>query len=234
VADSLKLIAVDTSGRVGRLALAADGRVLVEREITAGMRHGRDLLPTIDAALRDAGWPGPRAIDVVAISIGPGSFTGLRISVMFARTLCWQTGARAVGVPTLAALAAGAPADVTDVAAVVDAQRGGVYWAVYQRQSDGSLLSSHAEAVSPPEDVVPHLGEGTLVIGSGLNRYADVFARFPQADESLWLPKAAAVAELGWAMHCRGEYTPADRLEPLYVRRPAPEEVWERRQRGGR
>lgn len=234
MADCVKLIAVDTSGRVGRLALAADGRVLLEREITAGMRHGRDLLPTIDAALREARWPGPKAIDVVAVSIGPGSFTGLRISVMFARTLCWQTGARAVGVPTLAALAAGAPADMADVAAVADAQRGGVYWATYERQSDGSLKPRHAEAVSPPEDVVPHLREGTFVIGSGLKRYAEIFARFAQADTSLWSPRAAAVAELGWAMHRRGEHTPADQLEPLYVRRPAPEEVWERRQRGGR
>lgn len=231
--DEARLLAVETSSRIGRIALADGGRVVLERDITSGMRHGQQLLPTIDEAVRSLGWS-PEEIGLVALSAGPGSFTGLRIAVMFARTLCWRTGARALAVPTLRAIAENAPPEAASVAVVADAQRGGVYWAAYARDAGGSLTQTLPEAVAAPEDVAPLLPAGALVIGSGLERYADLFAAHPHADADLWYPRAGVVARLAWAMHLSGEHVPADRLEPLYVRRPAPEEVWERRQRGGR
>jgi tRNA threonylcarbamoyladenosine biosynthesis protein TsaB len=233
MADEAKLIAVETSGRVGGVALAEGGRLVHEQTITAGMRHGRELVPALDAALKRAGWS-PGDVGVVAVSIGPGSFTGLRIAVMFARALAWHTGARVVAVPTLRAVAEQAPADALRVAAVTDAQRGGVYWAVYGRAKGGSLERERAEAVGPPEEVVRAAPAGALATGDGLERYAELFAGRPQADRRQWAPRARTVAALGWAMHRRGEHTAADLLEPLYVRRPAPEEVRDRRARGGR
>ena len=152
MADEAKLIAVETSGKVGGVALSEGGRLADERTITAGMRHGRELVPAIDAAFDRAGWA-PGDVGVVAVSIGPGSFTGLRIAVMFARALAWRTGARVVAVPTLRAVAEQAPAEAARVAVVTDAQRGGVYWAVYGRAADGSLRREGAEAVGPPEAV---------------------------------------------------------------------------------
>ena len=231
--DETKLIAVETSGQIGRIALACGGRVLAERDIASGMRHGQELLPVMDEAVRSLGWP-PEGIGLVALSAGPGSFTGLRLAVMFARTFCWQTGARAILVPTLRVVAENASADRATVAVLADAQRGGVYWATYARGGDGALVRTSAEAVSPPEDVAAQLPGDILVIGTGLERYGDLFGPRERAAADLWHPRASVVAELAWAMHLRGEHTPADRLEPLYVRRPAPEEVWERRQRGGR
>lgn len=233
MSDQTRLIAVETSGPIGRIALAAGGRVLLERDIASGMRHGQELLPVIDEAVRSLGWSGEE-LGLVALSAGPGSFTGLRLAVMFARTLCWRTGARALTVPTLRVVAENAPADREAVAVVADAQRGGVYWASYARQADGSIMQTSTEAVSSPEEVAANLPEGVFVLGSGLERYGELFGDRPRAEAELWHPRASVVAELAWAMHLRGEHTPADRLEPLYVRRPAPEEVWERRQRGGR
>ena len=230
---SVKLIAVETSSRVGRVALAEDGRVVAEHEITAGMRHGRRLLPTIDEAVRRAGWS-PKGIGLVAVGIGPGSFTGLRIAVMFARTAAWRTGAKVVGVPTLRAIAENAPAAERAIAVATDAQRGGVYWATYARADDGSLSQTSGEAVGPPQDVAQHLPREAYLLGGGLDRYGDLFAAWRRADEPLWWPRASVVAELAWAMHLRSEHTPAESLEPLYVRRPAPEEVRRRRERGGR
>jgi len=229
----LKLIAVETSGKVGRLALALGGRTIDEREITSGMRHGRRLLALLDEAVRQAGWS-PSEVGLIAVSIGPGSFTGLRIAVMFARTAAWVTGARIVAVPTLRVVAAGAPAEARHVAAVTDAQRGGLYWAVYRRDDRGDLSATAPEAVGPPETVVRSLPAEAVLVGDALGRYPQVFAGRPQTDPSLWTPRASVLAQLGWAMHLRGEHTAADRLEPLYVRRPAPEEVAERRKRGGR
>jgi len=228
-----KLIAVETSGKVGRLALALGDRAIDEREITAGMRHGRDLLPLLDEAFRAAGWS-PQEVGLIAVSIGPGSFTGLRIAVMFARTAAWLTGAPVVAVPTLRVVAGGAPAEARQVAALTDAQRGGVYWAAYRRDDRGDLVPTAPEAVGPPETVVGSLRADAVLIGDALGRYPQVFTGRPQADPSLWAPRASVLAQLGWAMHLRDEHTAADRLEPLYVRRPAPEEVLERRKRGGR
>lgn len=231
--QNVRLVAVETSSRVGSVALSEDGRVIDERRITEGMRHGRELLPMVDAAMRAAGWP-VDGIDLVAVGAGPGSFTGLRIAVMFARTVAWRVGARALAVPTLRVIAANAPADRSGVAVVVDAQRGGVYWATYRRGPDGSLERTTEEAVAPPAEVASRLAEDMYLIGSGLERYADLFGDRPRAAEPLWWPRAGVVAELGWAMHLAGEHMAAEMLEPLYVRRPAPEEMWERRQRGGR
>jgi tRNA threonylcarbamoyladenosine biosynthesis protein TsaB len=229
----VKLLAVETSGRIGRIALAAAGRTVVERDIASGMRHGQELLPVIDAAVRSLGWS-PEEIALVALSGGPGSFTGLRLAVMFARTFCWRTGARSILVPTLRAVAGNAPADRSAVAVIADAQRGGVYWATYARAADGSLQCTSPEAVSPPEEVAAKLPADIYLIGTGLEPYGAAFGDRPRADAALGHPRAAVIAELAWAMHQRGEHTPPDQLEPLYVRRPAPEEVWERRQRGGR
>jgi len=233
MSSAVKLLAVETSGRIGRIALAADGRTVVERDIATGMRHGQVLLPVIDAAVRSLGWS-PEEIALVALSGGPGSFTGLRLAVMFARTFCWRTGARSLLVPTLRAVAANAPADCPAVAVVADAQRGGVYWAVYTRAADGTLQCTSPEAVNPPEEVAAQLPADIYLIGTGLEPYGAAFGNRPRANADLGYPRASVVAELAWAMHLAGRHTPPEQLEPLYVRRPAPEEVRERRQRGGR
>lgn len=233
MADCVRLIAVETSTRIGRIALAENGCVVDEREITAGMHHGRQLTPMVDDAVRGAGWS-PETIALVAVSIGPGSFTGLRIAVMFARTVAWRTGAGLVAVPTLGAVAANAPTGPGEVAAVTDAQRGGLYWAVYNRAGDGTLRQTGAEAVGPPEEVAAEVPTGAYVVGDGLGRYGPLFAGHPCAEERLWWPRASVVAELAWAMHLRGNHAPPEHMEPLYVRRPAPEEVRERHRRGGR
>ena len=213
--------------------MAADGRLLTERTITEGMRHGRELLPNIAEATSQAGWAA-QSIDLLALSIGPGSFTGLRISVMFARTLASQSPVRILAVPTLAVIAAGAPTDQRDIAVLTYAQRDGVYRARYCRNDDGALECTHGETVGPPEEAAGELPPQVYLIGDGLARAPQVFAGRPQADPSRWLPRAARVAELGWHLHLQGKHTPAETLEPLYVRRPAPEETAERRKHGGR
>jgi tRNA threonylcarbamoyladenosine biosynthesis protein TsaB len=226
----MKLIALETSTRNGSLALAEDGCPVAEAEVAAGLEGGRDLVSALDAAARQAGWR-PADAALLAVSIGPGSFTGLRLAVMFARTFAWRTRARVVAVPTLRVIADNAPGDERDIAVISDAQRGGVYWSRYTRTADGSLSRVTEEAVAAPEDVAAQLPAGALLIGDGPERYAPMFDRWRRADASLNRPRAATVARLGWTMHLAGCHTPAELLEPLYVRRPAPEEVLERRQR---
>jgi tRNA threonylcarbamoyladenosine biosynthesis protein TsaB len=197
------------------------------------MLHGRDLLPAIQHAVAEAGWQ-PADLGLLALSIGPGSFTGLRISVMFARTLASQTGVLVTAVPTLRLIAEAAPPTERDIVVITNAQRGGVYWARYTRSADGTLSCTRNETVVPPEETAAMLPKEVFAMGDGLEAYGTVFAGLRQGDPSLWRPRASRLAVLGWAAHLRGEHVKPEVLEPLYVRRPAPEEVAERQKRGGR
>jgi len=231
--NPIRLLALETSEKTGSLALAEDSSLRLERSLNAsGLRHGRDLVPAIAAAMTEAGWSPPTALDLVALSSGPGSFTGLRIAVMIARVMSWQTGAKIVAVPTLRLIAEAAPPDEPDVAVITDAQRAGVYYARYRRDSAGLLVRAAEERVGPPEEAAATLDLKTFLLGDGLAVHAKIFASFRQSDSSLWRPMAGRLAALAWAAHLRGEYVPAELLEPLYVRRPAPEEVEERRRQG--
>ncbi|RKY15584.1 MAG: tRNA (adenosine(37)-N6)-threonylcarbamoyltransferase complex dimerization subunit type 1 TsaB, partial [Planctomycetota bacterium] len=99
----MRILAIETSSRLGGVAVAEDGKLLDERIFRKGMVHGQSLLPTIEETLQAAGWQIAQ-IDVVAVDEGPGSFTGLRIGVMAAKTICWATGAKLVGVCSADAL----------------------------------------------------------------------------------------------------------------------------------
>jgi len=229
----MHLLAVETSGACGGIALldASDGPTLVEELLLAeGLRHARDLLVAVDAACGRAGWR-PRDLDTVAVSIGPGSFTGLRIAVTLAKVIAWDTGARVVAVPSLRALAENAPADCRRLACIRDAKRGGLYASVFERTEDG-LDETFGPALIQPDDLARRLEKPTLVLGRGAAKAAEALAAFEVAPETLWDVRPAAVGRLGYAMGERGEFADPLRLEPLYIRRPEAEEIWHRRHGG--
>src|SRR5208282_2376277 len=114
-----RALAIETSGRLGSVALLQGSAVLVEQSFSHGLKHAAGLLPMIDQMVRGQGWE-PADLQHVYISQGPGSFTGLRIGVTLAKTLSLATGARVVPVPSLQVLAHNAPADATNVIIVLD------------------------------------------------------------------------------------------------------------------
>src|SRR5687768_10639179 len=102
--DSTRILAIETSGRIGSVAIGTARGVAASTQLTGEMKHATDLLPAVEKILKSQGWPADSIVDVF-VSIGPGSFTGLRIGVTIARTLAWSIGSRIVAVPTLEALA---------------------------------------------------------------------------------------------------------------------------------
>ncbi len=226
----MHLLAVETSGVHGGIALldGADTAALVEEvHLEEGLRHARDLLVAIKGACERAGWQ-PRAIDAVAVSIGPGSFTGLRIAVTLAKFVAWDTGAAIVAVPSLRALAENAPADCERMACIRDAKRGGLYASVFERRDDG-LDETFGPALIQPDDLARRLDRPAFIVGRGIPKAAEALAAFDLAPEALWDVRPATVARLGYAMCERGEFADPLRLEPVYVRRPEAEEIWHRR-----
>ena len=188
-------LAFDTATTVATSALVDGDEVLGERASRA-----QTLLEDVDALLRQAG-AHPSDLDRLAIGLGPGSFTGVRIGLAVARGLALSLDLPGSGISTLAALAAGAPGALP----VVDAKRREVF----------AMLDGEPRVLAPQE--LP-LGEGAVCVGDGAKRYRLLLEERgavvpPDADER-HLPRARFHAELA------GEPGPIDELEPLYLRVP--------------
>jgi tRNA threonylcarbamoyl adenosine modification protein YeaZ len=186
-------LAFDTATAAATAALLDDDEVLGERT-TRAVR----LLEDVDALLRRAGGH-VRDLDQLAVGIGPGSFTGVRIGLAAARGLALALDVPVAGVSTLAALAAGAPGAVP----VIDARRREVFALV------------HGEPwVGPPSELP--LEADSVCVGDGAVRYRDVLvaAEIPPDDDERHLPRARFHAALA------SGYGPAEQVEPLYLRVP--------------
>jgi len=229
----MRLLAIETSGARGGIALAdgdAEPTLRDEVFLNEGLRHARDMLPAIRAACERAQWA-PRQVDAVAVSIGPGSFTGLRIAVTLAKFMAFGAGARIAAVPSLRAMAENAPADARHVACIRDAKRSGLYASVFERRG-GTLEETFGPALIQPEALARRLPAPALVLGRGAAKARAALDRFDLAPETTWDVRPSAVARLGHALLMAGATADPMRLEPIYLRRPEAEEVWQRR-RGG-
>ena len=188
-------LAFDTATGVATSALVDGREVLAER-----VSSSRTLLEDVDALLRQGG-AHPRDLEALAVGIGPGSFTGVRIGLAAARGIALGLDLRGAGVSTLHALVAGAPGAVP----VIDARRREVFTLV-----DGE------PAVLPPADLA--IEEGTVYIGDGACRYrSELEARgalVPADGDERHIPRARFHAALA------GELRPVDEIEPLYLRVP--------------
>ncbi len=226
----MHLLAVETSGAHGGIALLDGGRLVEEVPLTEGLRHARDLVVAIAGACDRAAWD-RRTLGVVAVSIGPGSFTGVRIAVTLAKMIAWDTGAKVVAVPSLRAMAANAPADCGRIACICDAKRGGLFASVFER-TGADLEETFGPALIEPEDLARRLAKPAFVLGRGLIKAGAALAGFDIAPEPLWDIRPAVVGRLGWELHEQGRYADPLRLEPVYIRPPEALEIWERRERG--
>src|SRR5687768_9440268 len=97
IIDSSRILAIETSGRIGSIAIGTAEGVAASVQLAGEMKHATDLLPAVEKLLKGQGWLA-NSISDVFVSIGPGSFTGLRIGVTIARTLAWSIGSRIVAV----------------------------------------------------------------------------------------------------------------------------------------
>lgn len=125
------MLAIDTTAAVATAALFRDGTLIAEREADAGKKHAETLLPLIDDLLEENGMT-IHNIDLFAVDIGPGSFTGVRIGVSLVNALAFATGKRIVAVDSLATLAQSVAKTEQPVCAMIDARNGNAYAALYQ------------------------------------------------------------------------------------------------------
>ncbi len=235
------ILAVETSGRRGSLALAVGDERIDEIGFATDRERARDLLPCADELVKKHG-VAPTDIDQVYISNGPGSFTGLRIAVTFARHMALATGAKVRAVPTLDVIAANALSMATPPGCVIpmlDAKKDQVFGAVYLLTDGEYQCVVPAQMVEPVALVESLLSAGQfqscVLLGEGLNHHLAKFDDLVKAEcaivgaEPLWWPHASRVIEIGRKLVARDGFTDANRLVPDYVRRPEAEEIWEKR-----
>jgi tRNA threonylcarbamoyladenosine biosynthesis protein TsaB len=188
------ILAFDTATDVATSALVSDGEVLGER-----VSRAVTLLEDVDALVRQAG-ARTRDIEALAVGIGPGSFTGVRVGLATARGLALALDIPVAGVSTLSALAAGAP----EALPIVDARRHEVF-----------VLQGEPRVLAPEE---LELAPGTVCVGSGAVRYRSLLeaagAEIPADQDERHLPRARLHAQLA------KDFGPAERVEPLYLRVP--------------
>ena len=223
-----RALAIETSARTGSLAAVEDGRVLAEDQFPHGLKHAAEIIPRLDALCRGQGWS-PRDVGEVYVSVGPGSFTGLRIGITLAKTLGFATGARLVAVPTVRVLARNAPPEARHLVLVLEAKRDQIYTARFGRtgaqgpwvEAEPAHLDSLSAALARSPRPVHLLGEGIPYHQKFIPPDdADVIQTPPE----LWRPRAAAVAEEGAPMAAAGRFTDPQQLLPIYIRRPEAEE----------
>jgi tRNA threonylcarbamoyladenosine biosynthesis protein TsaB len=196
----LLTVAFDTATSVATSALVDDGEVLGERR---GRAHS--LLEDVDALLRQAG-ARPRDLDRLVVGTGPGSFTGTRVGLAYARALELALDVEAAGVSTLAALAAGAPGAVP----LIDARRREVF----------ALLDGVPRVLAPADLQLP---PGTVCVGDGAVRYRALLeergAEVPPDADDVHVPRGRFHAALA------RDFGPAELVEPLYLRAPDADRV---------
>ncbi|MGE5508809.1 MAG: tRNA (adenosine(37)-N6)-threonylcarbamoyltransferase complex dimerization subunit type 1 TsaB [Chitinophagales bacterium] len=225
------MLALDSSTRVGSVALVAGGVLAAEYTLSVQRTHAERLLPAIAQVLKDAGRT-PADLDAVAVTRGPGSFTGIRIALATAKGLAYALQRPLVGVSTLSALAYGV-AGLGDFACpLIDARRGEAYAALYRTLSTGKAERVTDYLALPVRDLLDRLNglEGRIVFtGDGAALHAELIrnvlgerAVFPA--EAVAALRGAWVAALGAARLARGERDAPAALIPLYVR-PAEAEV---------
>jgi tRNA threonylcarbamoyladenosine biosynthesis protein TsaB len=226
-------LAMETSGGVGSAALMLEDGTVIERVFPEGTTHGKGLLPACDALFRESGRT-IAEVGLVAVSLGPGSFTGLRVGVSAAKGMAFALGAALVGVSTLEVLAHNAPDDVEGaIVPVLDARRGHVHAALYSREGDAIIRRSE-DLVIPPDRLTTILEPPTTLLGDGVRRYPELITDGCRVlPEEEWRARASVVARLAARDHAAGRRDPVHELEPLYNRISTPEARRAERERGG-
>lgn len=214
----MRVLALETSTGRGSVALMDDTGEIFESVLSESQRTAQSLIPAIDEALKRRDWL-PTSIQLVALTNGPGSFTGLRIAVTTAKTLAYFTHADLVALSTLDVLAEQLPEQVGEACPIMDAQRRQLFVAHCIRRPDGRWETVVPCHIVDRSELLSSLPAKTLVTGPGLTRLDDTICPAERrAEPSLWYPRAATVVRLAAQLHREGRRDDPLGLKPEYHR----------------
>ena len=222
----MNILGIETATRAASVAVIFDGKILAETIRESPQSFSETLLPQVEEVVKSSG--AFEKLDAVAVSIGPGSFTGLRIGLATAKALAYAWGMKIIGVPTLQALAYNFPS--AKVLPLIDAQKNRAYCQLFEKFSALSELE-----IKPIDEAVTEAGrlDGEIFLcGDVLNKIkASLPPNVKLAPPNLKMPRASSVALCGADLLAAGKVDNVMNLEPLYIRRSEAEELWEKRHR---
>ncbi len=213
------VLGIETSAAAGGVALMREDQLLAGRTFEKGLVHGREVVPAIRDAVEEAGIS-LKQIDLVAVDVGPGSYTGVRVGVSVAKTLAWAIETRLAAVVSLDALAQSAKELGPAIIPVLDARRSQLYTATYRIDS-GTVARESGPAVVPLAGFLDSIASPAILLGDAIKRFPQEFAPregISHAPEKFWIPNASVIAEIGVHAAQRGELADPVTLEPLYLR----------------
>lgn len=226
-------LAIDTATRVCTAALCRERELLAEYTINMGMTHSEGLLPQLEQLLQRTGI-NKREIGLLAVSMGPGSFTGLRIGLATAEALAYSWQCCLHGVDTLRALAYNIPLEGPVLSPLLDAQKGNFYQALYQWQQGRLTELEPVQVVSGAQALERIALQGTpaLLLGESARLAQKGLPSWVrEAPSALRLPRAGSVALAALDAFDAEADRKIFGLEPYYIRRSEAEELWEKKQR---
>jgi len=225
----MRVIAIETATMVGSIAIIDAARVISEITLNARATHSERLMAAIDRLLGDSGLA-IDDMDGVAVSIGPGSFTGLRIGLSAAKGLSYASGKPLIGIPTLDALALNMTFSSYLICPIQDARKGEVYTALY-RPGDNSPEKMTADIAVDPSALAGMITQKTVFLGDGVNRYRELLMKqlgelYNEAPIPLQLPRASNVAMLALKRLEKGDTDDPFTMIPRYIRKSEAEIRW--------
>jgi len=222
------MLIVETSDRIGQVALAEGSQIVQSRVLSESRRNARDLAPAVADMLQAQRWK-PHDVHAVVVSRGPGSYTGLRVGVMSAKTFAYATGCRLLAIETFLAIATQAPTGIDHVDVVADAQQDKVYYQPFALQGQAWVAMSPL-VICSFTDWLNGRNASAAVSGPGLLKWAKILPpEIVQLDTALWQPTPASLLRLALPRFEAGENDDLWSLEPLYLRPSAAEEQWRNR-----
>lgn len=230
----MSILAIDTATQVSSVAVASADKLSAELTMQAKLTHSETLMPHIKEVLRMAGVQKEK-LEGIAVSIGPGSFTGLRIGLAAAKAMAYALQLPIVGVSTLKALAYHYPVPGVRLVSLLDAQKGNAYRESYEWQA-GELKTVQEVEVLPIAEILAECAEAgrpVVLLGDVTARRirgkVDLPSNVSVAPAHLVMPRAACVAMLGLQELAEGRRDNVMNMEPVYIRRSEAEVLWEKR-----
>ncbi|UCG11205.1 MAG: tRNA (adenosine(37)-N6)-threonylcarbamoyltransferase complex dimerization subunit type 1 TsaB [Deltaproteobacteria bacterium] len=219
---SVKILAIDTATPAGSIALVEGGLLKAQHVLNVNRTHNRRLLVGIDRILSECRWT-LEELDAFAVSLGPGSFTGLRIGLSVMKGLAWSTGKPMAGVSTLDVLAGNVSFVDHLICPVLDARKGEIYTALYRSgdQQEPERLTPYMAL--QPEELVELIAEKTVLVGDALLRYSGFLSSelgdlLVETPPHLNMVHASCVAWLAGRRLRQGMVEDISSCTPLYVR----------------
>ncbi len=224
------ILGIETATVQAGCAIGGHEGVLASAHSAKGKRHAENLVPAIDFICEQAQID-MDDIGLVAVDVGPGLFTGLRVGVATAKAIAFALRVPMIAVSSLDLLAFPVRFSNRLIVTAIDARRGELYYAFY-RQVPGGVQRLGDHQLGTPDDLASELlatPEEVLLVGDGAIRYAEAFeglAKVELVDRANSYPSAASLVQLAHAQALREEFGRPDEIEPIYLRRPDAEINW--------